>query len=194
MTRPVRPTLKLFRWLQCFNHHLRCLASSRILKVLASIAIIGVYILWVNHETLILSYNPVIIARTDHLTCMLCCDFMLRNEIRSHGRWPEVGRSFTVTAKPLLELRWVEHVNERRGGTLSSQYNLQLSFRINKDSYSLEESTLAPANVSIERAVHEVHEVVLAKLANSNELLARNSTNSHVVQVTDGDPLFDLSW
>ena len=48
--------------------------------------------------------------------------------------------------------------------------------------------------MDVEATEEEVQEVRLAKFSNSEQLLARNGSHTHVVQIANRDPLFNLAW
>ena len=74
------------------------------------------------------------------------------------------------------------------------EYNLQTCLWVDQTRDSLVKHSLAPADLTVETAIEEVHEVSLTKVSKRHDLLPRQRSRTSVMQIANGDPLFNVSW
>lgn len=111
----------------------------------------------------------------------------------THVRRPEISGSRLCPAEPRLELVRVEHTNDLLGCGFSSKDDFLLRFLVNEDLEAFVDEALAPAHARVVTDEKVVHQVRLAEVAKSNDVLPRNLAQRHPIQIYDRDPLLDLA-
>ena len=140
----------------------------------------------------VFSEDAIVVSRTDHIWVLFKLLFR-RNELRADVGRPEVRRCRPLAAKPCLQLTGVEHLNELLWCSVAREHDFQLGFWVDEYLDSVIKEPLAPADMSVEGAKEEVHQVVLADVTEGQDLLAWEGYHRHVIEVANGDPLLDLS-
>lgn len=111
--------------------------------------------------------DPVVIFRTYQVISMLLSLLMLWNKLSTHVRWPIVGGRGHLSPKSRLKLCWMEHLDESSWCTISCKHDLLFGFLVDKRLDTFIKKALAPADMSVETAEQEVHQVGLAHVAES---------------------------
>ena len=119
---------------------------------------------------------------------------IFRAEGLSYIGWPEQRWCRLRATEPLLELVGVEHADECIGCALAREDDLLLRLVVDEDLQALVEKALAPAHRRVIADEELVHQVLLGYLPVGDNVFAWDSRQSHVVEIDDHDPLFDLAW
>ena len=147
---------------------------------------------WMSVQQWIVISHLVIVRLLDCLD--KCASFLLRIELFSNEGRPKVLGRLCRPSKSLLQLAWMEQVDEAWGVALARQDDLLLCFWVDESLGRLVEESLSPAHIYIAALVHEEHQIGLANLAKSHDLLPWKRGHCQVAKVTDHDPLLGLAW